>query len=110
MPDASSTPDAAPSVAEALDRLPVYTRNLLHVRVPITVTLAMKKQPVKQILDLAPGSLIQFDKSCEETLELCVGEHRIGRGLAVKVGEKFGLRVDHLTPPTERLKTLRPQE
>jgi flagellar motor switch protein FliN len=110
MPEPAATSEAAKSMAQSLEALPVYARNLLHVQVPVTVTLAVKKQPVKQILELAPGSLIQFEKSCEETLELCVGEHRIGRGLAVKVGEKFGLRVDHLTPPSERLKSLRPPE
>jgi flagellar motor switch protein FliN len=103
MPDAAAKTDVA-----SLDHLPVYTRNLLHVRVPVTVTLAVKRQPVEQILELAPGSLIQFDKSCEETLELRIGEHRIAEGLAVKVGEKFGLKVNRLTPPTDRVQTLKP--
>ncbi len=107
-PSAANVADESP--AAALENLPAYTRNLLHVRVPVVVTLAKKKHPVKQILELAPGSLIQFEKSCDEPLELSVGEHRIGRGLAVKVGEKFGLKVDHLTPPAERLKTLKPQD
>ena len=98
-------PNAA---AHTDDQLPLYTRNLLHVRVPVTVTLAMKRQPVEQILELAPGSLIQFEKSCEETLELCIGDQCIAEGLAVKVGEKFGLKVSHLTPPTDRVQALKP--
>jgi flagellar motor switch protein FliN/FliY len=106
MPNTSSTPDSAKPTA--LDELPLYTRNLLHVRVPVTVTLAMKRATTQQILDLAPGAMIQFDKSCEETLELCIGEHTIAAGLVVKVGEKFGLKISHLTPPTNRLQTLKP--
>jgi flagellar motor switch protein FliN len=78
------------------------------VKVPVSVTLAAKKQPLKQILELAPGSLIQFSKSCDETLDLCVGEHCIAKGLAIKVGEKFGLRVNALTPPGERFQAVRP--
>ncbi|HEY2882563.1 MAG TPA: FliM/FliN family flagellar motor C-terminal domain-containing protein [Pirellulales bacterium] len=96
-------------VAHSYDELPTYTRNLLHVEVPISVTLTMKKQSVDQIVDLAPGSLIQFDKSCDELLDLCVGDHRIAQGLAVKVGEKFGLRINQITPPSERMQSLRPQ-
>ena len=75
------------------DLHPSYAQNLLNIEVPVSVTLAMKKQPLAQIVELAPGSIIQFEKSCEEMLELCVGDHCIARGLAVKVGEKFGLRV-----------------
>ena len=74
------------------DLHPSYAQNLLNIEVPVSVTLAMKKQPLAQIVELAPGSIIQFEKSCEEMLELCVGDHCIARGLAVKVGEKFGLR------------------
>ncbi len=88
---------------------PGYTRNLLNVKVPVSVTLAAKKQQLKQIVDLAPGTLIQFSKSCDDTLELCVGDQCIARGVAVKVGEKFGLRVNALTPPGERFQAVRPQ-
>jgi flagellar motor switch/type III secretory pathway protein FliN len=77
-------------------------RNLLNVGVPVNVTLAAKKQTVKQIVELAPGSLIQFNKPCDQLLDLCVGEHRIAQGLAVKVGDKFGLKVNHLTPPSQQ--------
>jgi flagellar motor switch protein FliN len=87
--------------------LPSYTRSLLKIRVPLTVTLAQKKQAVGEILELGPGSIIQFDKSCEETLDLSVANLPIARGEAVKVGEKFGLRVTSLMLPGERFKTLR---
>ena len=68
------------------------------------------RQFIKLLSGNFSGSLIQFDKSCEEMLELCIGEHRIAEGLAVKVGEKFGLKVNKLTPPTDRVQTLKPAE
>jgi len=91
------------------DLHPSYAQNLLNIEVPVTVTLAMKKQPIAQIVELAPGSIIQFEKSCEEMLELCVGDHCIAHGLAVKVGEKFGLRINQLTGPKERFQSFRPE-
>ncbi len=90
------------SVAE----LPQYTRSLLHIRVPISVTLATKRQPIAQILDLGAGSIIHFDKSCEEMLDLFVGEHRVAKGEAVKVGEKFGLRITSVILPDERFESV----
>jgi flagellar motor switch/type III secretory pathway protein FliN len=91
-----------------LHDLPPYTRSLLKIRVPLSVTLAAKKQPVGQILEIGPGSIVQFDKSCEEMLDLNVSNLPIARGEAVKVGDKFGLRVTSLILPGERFKPVRP--
>jgi flagellar motor switch protein FliN len=85
-------------------RLPHYTRSLLHIEVPVVVTLAAKKQSIGQIVELGPGSIIHFDKSCEEMLDLSVGDRRIAQGEAVKVGDKFGLRVTSVVLPDERFK------
>lgn len=90
--------------AKSLDLLPAYSRSLLKVRVPVTVTLARKKQRISQIVELGPGSIIQFSKSCEQLLELEVNGHIVGEGEAVKVGEKFGLRVTGMVLPGEKFK------
>ena len=72
---------------------PPYTRSLLRVRVPVVVTLAEKKQTLGRILEIGPGQILQFDKSCEEDLDLEVSNCKIAAGEAVKVGDKFGLRI-----------------
>ena len=82
--------------------MPPYTRSLLQITVPVVVTLAEKRQPLGRIIEFGPGSIIQFDKSCEEMLDLSVGNHRIACGEAVKVGDKFGLRITSITLPQER--------
>ena len=53
------------------------------------------------------GSIIAFDKSCDEMLELEVSGHAIAEGECVKVGDKFGLRVTSLILPDEQLQSLR---
>ncbi len=87
--------------------LPPYTRSLLRIRVPVVVTLARKRQALGKIVELGPGSIIQFDKSCEELLELSVGDHPVASGEAVKVGDKFGLRILSMTLPGERFQAVR---
>ena len=82
--------------------MPTYAKSLLKVRVPVTVTLASAKYPVSQILELGPGSIIQFNKPCEDNLTLEVGDHAIAKGEAVKVGDKFGLWITSMTMPDER--------
>jgi len=95
---------------DGLGRLPGYTRSLLKIEVPIIVSLAVKRQPIGRILELGPGSIIQFDKSCEETLNLEVNNRTIASGEAVKVGEKFGLRVTNIIMPDERFVSIGSKE
>jgi flagellar motor switch protein FliN len=82
--------------------LPLYSRSLLKIKVPVVVTLARKRQPLSRILELGPGAIIQFDKSCDAMLELDVAARSVALGEAVKVGDKFGLRISSITLPEER--------
>jgi flagellar motor switch protein FliN/FliY len=104
----NSAPSIGPSGEHAvLGMLPNYAKSLLRIKVPVIVTLAAKKQPVGRIMELGPGSIIQFDKSCEEMLEMHVNEQLVGQGEAVKVGDKFGIRLTSLVVPGERFKPVR---
>ncbi len=90
--------------AKSPEELPTYTRSLLRIEVPVMVSLAQKRQSLSRILELGPGSIIQFDKSCEEPLCLEVAGRPVARGEAVKVGEKFGLRITAMILPGERFR------
>lgn len=89
--------------------LPLLTRSLLRIRLPLEVTLAETKKPLEEILQLCPGAIIQFEKSCEEPLDLCINGRVIAKGEAVKVGDKFGLRILEMVPPPERYIILGPK-
>jgi len=97
----------ASSTASSLDDLPPYARSLLRIEVPVMVNLATKRQSVGRILELGIGAIIQFDKSCDELLDLYVGNQRIAQGEAVKVGEKFGIRITSIALPEERFERVR---
>ena len=89
--------------------LPNYARSLLKIKVPVVVTLAEKRQPLDRIIELGPGSIIHFEKSCEEMLDLAAGGCRVATGEAVKVGDKFGLRITSIVLPEERFKPIPPK-
>ncbi len=108
-PEASDWNPAAGSRAKRKD-VSAYLRTLLRVPLRASVTLARRKQPVANILQLSPGTIIQFEKSCEELLDLEIAGRIIAQGEAVKVGEKFGLRVLRILPPPEQVQVLKPQQ
>jgi len=85
-----------------LQQLPPYSRSLLKIVMPAAVTLATTKQPVRRIVELAPGSIIQFDKSCDDPLDLEISGHPLASGEVVKIGDKFGLRITSIVSPGER--------
>jgi flagellar motor switch protein FliN len=93
-------PETNPAIASGklpnAAQLPSHTRELLRIRVPLQVTLASQRKSVEEITELGPGSIIKFEKTCDEPLELIVGDHRIAQGEVVKVGDKFGLRISNL--------------
>jgi len=91
----ASEPQQTPLEAE-LQRLPTYARGLLRIRVPVEVTLASQRKSIQEIVELGPGSIVKFEKTCGEPLELCVGDRPIAQGEVVKVGDKFGLRISGL--------------
>lgn len=87
---------AAGSIDTALDELSTFARNLLRVRVPLQVTLASQRKSIHEIVELGPGSIVKFDKTCDEPLQLTIGNTPIAQGEVVKVGDKFGLRISGL--------------
>ncbi|MBN2292362.1 MAG: FliM/FliN family flagellar motor switch protein [Pirellulales bacterium] len=94
--------------ANRVEDLPKYSRSLLKIEVPVIVTLAEKRQPLGKVVELCPGSIIHFEKSCEEMLDLDVGGHHVATGEAVKIGDKFGLRITSMVLPDERFEAVRP--
>ena len=81
---------------------------MLKIRVPVSVGLATKRESVHDVVELAPGTIIKFSKSCEEPLNLYVGDQKVAEGEAVKVGDKFGFRVTAMTLPEEHFLKVRP--
>jgi flagellar motor switch protein FliN len=106
-PVANASPPSANAAASEPPQLPTYVRSLLRISVPVSVQLASTKQPVSRVLNIGPGSIIQFDKNCEQPLTLYVGNQAVAQGEAVKVGEKFGVRITNMILPGERFFALR---
>jgi flagellar motor switch protein FliN len=95
-PAAAEEAPAAVGIDAELDQLPAYSRGLLQILVPVRVTLASQRKSIQEIIELGPGSIVKFDKTCDEPLELCVGDRPVAQGEVVKVGDKFGLKISGL--------------
>jgi len=101
------SPAVSPSIPQSqrisgFSELPAYSRSMLNIKVPMRVILASKKMHVHDIINLGEGTIIQFNKSCEDALDVEIGRQRIAEGEAVKIGDKFGVRITSIAMPEER--------
>ena len=78
-----------------------HSRAVLAIKTPVSVTLARKNISLERIVNLVPGSMLTFDAHCDEPLALEAGGKQIATGEAIKVGDKFGLRVREIVPKTD---------
>ncbi len=88
--------DSVAVTAAAVPNFAARIRQLRGLPVPAIVRLAEKKIEIGQLMGLAPGSLIAFNKPCEDLLDLYVNNRLYCRGEAVKIGEKFGLKINEV--------------
>jgi flagellar motor switch/type III secretory pathway protein FliN len=103
-PAAAAPPVVAPLQlsSPASDR----TNNILKIRVPVVVRLADRPMVLNEIMKLGPGTILEFYRSVDSELDLMVNNRRIGCGVAVKVNEHFGLRLNRLGDLRQRIASL----
>lgn len=77
------------------------------IEVPVLVRLGSRQMPLRDVIALIPGSIIELPKQSDEELDLVVANKTIGSGEAVKVGENFGLRIGYIGDLRERLEALK---
>lgn len=74
-------------------RAATYAHSLLQISVPVHVKLASQRTSIQEIIELGPGSIVKFEKTCDQPLELVVGDRTIAEGEVIKIGDKFGVRI-----------------
>lgn len=69
---------------------------LLDVPVRLTVELGACQMPMREVLQLCPGSVVQLDRAADSPVDLFVNQRRIARGEVVVVEDRFGIRITEL--------------
>lgn len=77
---------------------------LLDIKLQLTVELGRTELPIKKVLELTRGSIIELEKVAGEPVELYANGKLIAHGEVVVIEDNFGLRITSITEPDERLK------
>jgi len=114
-PEVEPAPEARatnPAVFEQFDAPGArnQTRNdidlVLDIPVQLTVELGRTKLPIRNLLQLAQGSVVELDGLAGEPMDVLVNGCLIAQGEVVVVNEKFGIRLTDVITPSERIKRL----
>jgi len=110
----ASAPVAAPAAATVFPPLakeaPSGFHNdiemILDIPVQLTVELGRTKVPIKNLLQLAQGSVVELDGLAGEPMDVLVNGYLIAQGEVVVVNDKFGIRLTDIITPSERIRKL----
>ena len=81
---------------------------ILDIPVTISMEVGNTAIPIRNLLQLNQGSVIELDRLAGEPLDVLVNGTLIAHGEVVMVNEKFGIRLTDVVSPTERIKRLGP--
>lgn len=79
---------------------------VLDVQLKLTVELGRSELPIKKVLELTRGSVIELDKVAGEPVDLLANGKLIAKGEVVVIEDNFGLRITSIISPADRLKNL----
>ncbi len=83
----------------------------LEVILDVPVTLSMEvgrtRLPIRSLLQLNQGSVVELDRAAGEPLDVFVNGTLVAHGEVVVVNEKFGIRLTDVVSPAERIRKLK---
>jgi flagellar motor switch protein FliN/FliY len=110
----TAAPAAEPQKAQIFQNLaaeghPPAANNLdliLDIPVQLTVELGRTKIAIRNLLQLAQGSVVELDGLAGEPMDVLVNGCLIAQGEVVVVNDKFGIRLTDIISPAERLRRI----
>jgi flagellar motor switch protein FliN len=116
VPDSGDEPDDEPIAAvyepapiEAFGHGGVATAvapsalSVLHdVELIVTAELGRTTMPVRELLGLTPGMVVEIDRAAGAPIDLLVNGRRIAAGEVVVIDEEFGIRITEIAPTSEQ--------
>lgn len=104
----SPVADAADADAPAARSLQDVNLNVI-LDVPVTLSLEVGRTrlPIRSLLQLNQGSVVELERAAGEPLDVFVNDMLVAHGEVVVVDDKFGIRLTDVISPAERIRKLK---
>lgn len=78
----------------------------MDIPVRLSVELGRTRITIKQLLDLAQGSVVELDGLAGEPMDILINGYLIAQGEVVVLDDKYGIRITEIVTPAERVQKL----
>jgi flagellar motor switch protein FliN/FliY len=114
-PNAAQGESAAPvppvvqaaAAAEAEPKQALSRDLLMEVELEATLQFGTREMPLKDVMALGPGDVLELGRQVSEPVDLVVGDRIMARGEVVVVGGNFALLITEVAEPKLRLESIR---
>jgi flagellar motor switch protein FliN/FliY len=80
---------------------------LCDIELDATLQFGSCEMPLREVLGLGPGDVVELDRHVSEPVDLVVGDRIVARGDIVVVSGNFALRIIEVAEPQLRLESIR---
>jgi flagellar motor switch protein FliN/FliY len=80
---------------------------ILDVPVTLSLEVGRTRLPIRSLLQLNQGSVVELERASGEPLDVYVNGTLVAHGQVVVVNEKFGIRLTDVVSPAERIRKLK---
>src|SRR5262245_16412989 len=80
---------------------------ILDVPVTLSLEVGRTRLPIRSLLQLNQGSVVELERAAGEPLDVYVNGTLVAHGQVVVVNEKFGIRLTDVVSPAERIRKLK---
>jgi len=80
---------------------------LCDIELDATLQFGTREMPLREVLELGPGDVVELDRHVSEPVDLVVGDRIVARGEVVIVSGNFALRITEVATPQLRLENIR---
>ncbi len=101
-----SQPQESTALAKASNDDAPQLDVILDIPVTVSMEVGATRMPIRKLLQLNQGSVIELDRIAGEPLDVLVNGTLIAHGEVVVVNEKFGIRMTDVISPSERIQKL----
>ncbi|MBV9083689.1 MAG: flagellar motor switch protein FliN [Acidobacteriaceae bacterium] len=107
--DNATEPVAAPPIAPGTVVKGAGHGNLdllLDVEMPVSISFGRAKLPLKDVIKLSTGSIVELNRNVSDLVEIVVNNSVIAKGEVVVVDGNFGVRIDQVMSRQDRIRSL----
>jgi flagellar motor switch protein FliN/FliY len=95
-----------PLTAGAANTAPRELDMIMEIPVTLAVELGTTRLTIRELLDLAKGSIVELDGLAGEAMNILINGYLIAQGEVVVVDDKYGIRITEIITPAERVHRL----